>query len=185
MPSAVTHIFVGDALGKICTEKKMPMRFWIAAAVCAALPDFDIIAFSLRIPYGAMFGHRGFSHSLLFAAAAGMLTAFVAFRDMPRWSRKWWALAAFFFFVTASHGILDAMTNGGYGIGFFIPFDARRSFLPWRPLVVSPIGVHGFFSRWGWNVIQSEFIWVWIPMLLVYAAVRVFRKKVRSQQLQI
>jgi inner membrane protein len=109
-----------------------------------------------------------------------MLTALLAFRDVPRWSGKWWRLALFFFLVTASHGVLDAMTNGGYGIGFFIPFDTTRYFLPWRPLVVSPIGVHGFFSRWGWDVMKSEFLWVWLPMTALSAWVIVFRKKKKN-----
>ncbi len=177
MASGFTHLFVGEALGKVYTEKKMPAKFWVLAAVCSIFPDFDIVAFYLRVPYGHMFGHRGFSHSLLFAAILGMLTVLFAFRDVPRWSRMWWGLAAFFFLVTASHGILDAMTNGGFGIGFFIPFDKTRYFLPWRPLVVSPIGVHGFLSRWGWNVMKSEFIWVWIPLLTILALIGIYRKK--------
>jgi inner membrane protein len=180
MASGFTHIFVGEALGKIYTEDKMPARFWVLAGACSVVPDLDIIAFYLRVPYSHMFGHRGFSHSLLFAAFTGMLTALLAFRDVPRWSGKWWRLAFFFFLVTASHGVLDAMTNGGYGIGFFSPFDNTRYFLPWRPLVVSPIGVHGFFTRWGWDVIKSEFIWVWLPMTAVSAWVIAFRKKKKN-----
>ncbi len=177
MPSAFTHIFVGEALGKICTEKRMPVKFWLAAAFCAVLPDFDVVAFSFRIPYGHPFGHRGFSHSLLFAAITGMLTVLLAFRDVPRGSRKWWGLALFFALVTATHGVLDAMTNGGYGIGFFIPFVNKRYFLPWRPLVVSPIGVHGFLSRWGWRVIASELVWVWLPVSAILAVAGFYRKK--------
>jgi hypothetical protein len=37
------------------------------------------------------------------------------------------------FLATASHGVLDATTNGGLGVAFFSPFDNRRYFLPWRP----------------------------------------------------
>ena len=176
MASAFTHIFVGEALGKIYTEDKVPARFWVLAAACSIVPDLDIIVFYLRVPYGHMFGHRGFSHSLLFAAITGMLTVLLAFRDVPRRSSKWWGLVSFFFLVTASHGVLDAMTNGGYGIGFFSPFDKTRYFLPWRPLVVSPIGVHGFFSRWGWDVMKSEFLWIWLPMTALSAGVIAFRK---------
>ena len=177
MASGFTHIFVGEAFAKIYAEKKMPAKFWVLAAVCSILPDLDIVGFYLGIKYRSPFGHRGFSHSLLFAAIMGISAAFLAFREVPRGSRKWWGLAAFFFLVTASHGILDAMTDGGYGIGFFVPFDDTRYFLPWRPLVVSPVGVYGFFSRWGWDVMKSEFIWIWVPTLIVVAAALVYRKK--------
>ena len=90
-------------------------------------------------------------------------------------------LAGYFFVVTASHGVLDAMTSGGYGIAFFSPFDNTRYFLPWRPLVVSPIGVYGFFSRWGWSVLTSEFLWIWIPTLTILVMVMLFRRVLRRQ----
>jgi inner membrane protein len=47
--------------------------------------------------------------------------------------------------VKASHGILDAMTDGGLGVAFFSPFDDTRCFFPFRPIKVSPIGL-SFFS---------------------------------------
>jgi hypothetical protein len=39
-------------------------------------------------------------------------------------------LIAHFSFVTASHGMLDAMTDGGLGVAFFAPFDNARYFFP-------------------------------------------------------
>jgi membrane-bound metal-dependent hydrolase YbcI (DUF457 family) len=60
--------------------------------------------------------------------------------------------------VTASHGVLDAMTDGGLGIAFFAPFDNTRYFFPFRPVKVSPIGL-SFFSARGLDVIWSELLW--------------------------
>jgi inner membrane protein len=65
--------------------------------------------------------------------------------------------------VTASHGALDALTNGGLGVAFFAPFDATRYFFPWRPVEVSPIGVAAFFSQRGLEVFVSELLWLWLP----------------------
>jgi inner membrane protein len=67
------------------------------------------------------------------------------------------------FVATASHGVLDAFTDGGLGVAFFAPFDGTRYFFPVRPIRVSPIGVARFFSRTGMEVLSSEMIWVWIP----------------------
>ena len=100
----------------------------------------------------------------------------LAFRDLPRFTKQWWLCALYFSAVTASHGLLDAMTDGGFGIGFFSPFDNTRYFLPWRPLTVSPIGVYGFLSRWGWEVIRSELIWIWLPLSLLLAGVLAVRR---------
>jgi len=88
-----------------------------------------------------MLGHRGPSHSLLFALLWSLLVVSVGFNAVPKLSKPWWKLLCFFFVVTASHGVLDAMTNGGLGVAFFAPFDSTRYFLPWRPIIVSPIGV--------------------------------------------
>jgi inner membrane protein len=64
--------------------------------------------------------------------------------------------------VTASHGVLDAMTDGGSGVAFWAPFDDGRYFLPWRPIPVSPIG-RGFFTARGAAVFESELLLVWLP----------------------
>jgi inner membrane protein len=61
--------------------------------------------------------------------------------------------------------VLDAMTNGGIGIAFWAPFDGTRYYLPWRPIVVSPLGVSRFLSPWGVAVMVSEVLWVWLPAL--------------------
>lgn len=177
MASAFTHSFVALGLGRISTGRKMPIRFWILGVLCSVLPDFDVITFRLGIPYGHLFGHRGFFHSLLFAAIVALLIVFLAFRDTPRGTSKWWLMVLYFFLVTASHSALDAMTSGGYGIGFFVPFDNARYFFPWRPIRVSPIGIHGFLSRWGWDVIKSELLWVWVPITLITALVLLIRRK--------
>ena len=75
------------------------------------------------------------------------------------------------FVITASHGVLDAMTNGGLGVAFFSPFNTRRYFFPWTPIEVSPIGAGGFFSARGWDVIWSEIMWIWGPALVLGAII--------------
>ena len=84
--------------------------------------------------------------------------------------------ALFFWFtaVTASHGLLDALTNGGRGIAFFAPFSDHRYFFPWRPIQVSPIGV-GFFSPRGLRVLASESGWIWVPSAIIAVSARLFR----------
>jgi inner membrane protein len=86
----------------------------------------------------------------------------LGFKAVPKFSKEWWRLLAFFFVITASHGVLDAMTNGGLGVAFFAPFDSTRYFFPWRPIVVSPIGFGSFFSHWGALVLLSEIKYVWV-----------------------
>src|ERR1044071_4593542 len=160
MPTILTHAVAALAVGKASAgAKKMPARFWLLSALCAILPDADVVGFSLGWR-GSMLGHRGLSHSLFFALTLALLVAWLAFRKRPPFKRGW--LVLYFFAVTASHGLLDALTDGGSGVAFFAPFDDARYFFPWRPIEVSPMGLR-FFSPRGLEVIQSEFLWIWIP----------------------
>lgn len=175
MPSVFTHAFAALALGKVSTGEQKRTRFWVLSVFCAVVPDFDIIisyAFRLR---GSMFAHRGITHSLLFALLLALLVVRLAFRETPAFSKKWWKLVLYFFLVTTSHGLLDALTDGGSGVAFFAPFDATRYFFPWQPIEVSPIGLR-FFSSRGLEVIASELIWVWIPATLIVALVWLYRR---------
>ena len=150
----------------------MPLRFWAFLIVCSILPDLDVIGFFFGWRLGGVWGHRGLSHSLLFAFLLSFLILLLGFKDWGRFSKPWWRLWVFFFLVNSAHGFLDAITDGGRGVAFFSPFDNSRYFLPWTPLKVSPVGLEGFFSPWGRGVILSEIVWVWIPTIFLWAAVK-------------
>ena len=154
----------------------MPVRFWVLAAICGALPDIDAIGHMLGVRYESLWGHRGMMHSILFALIVGVAIATLAFSNVERFSGTWWRLATFFFIATISHSVLDAMTTGGLGVAFFSPFDTTRYFFPFRPIEVSPIGIGAFFSKWGVRVLLSEFIWVWLPLLAITGITMLLRK---------
>jgi inner membrane protein len=135
--------------------------------VCAALPDLDVVAFAFGIPYSAMLGHRGLSHSIFFALLVSAVVAALAFRG-GQWSNMRLRIWLYLFAAVASHGILDAFTNGGLGIAFFAPFSAQRYFFPVTPIEVAPIG-WGLFSERGLQVLGSEIRWVWAPSAFVIA----------------
>ena len=160
----------------------MRARFWLAAVVCAVLPDIDVIGFGLGVHYGDMLGHRGFTHSLLFALVVAVVTVALVFRDAQPLSKMWFRLVTCFFVVTASHGVLDALTNGGLGVAFFAPFNSTRYFFPWRPIQVSPIGLDFFSSHRAVAVIVSEIQWVWIPSALIFMAASIVRKIATTQK---
>ena len=162
MPTVLSHAVAALGLGAAFFGRKASARLLGLGAVCAALPDADVIGFPLGIRYGDVLGHRGLSHSLLFAAALATAVLPLARRkgdpEIGR-ARIW----AYLFAATASHGLLDAMTDGGLGIALLSPFDTTRYFFPFQPIEVSPIGVGRFFSERGLAVIASEMLWVWVP----------------------
>jgi len=132
-------------------------------------PDADVLGFRLGINYEDLLG----PHSLLVAIILSLVVTFLAFPQLPpRWTRL--VLFPYFFVVTASHGVLDALTDGGLGVAF-APFDDTRYFFPFRPIKVSPIGLSLFSAR-GLDVIWSELLWVCIPATIIAGAVLLCRK---------
>jgi len=184
MASLFGHAVASVALGKALTTQKMSPNFWMLTVYCSLLPDGDVIAFYFNIPYGHLLGHRGLSHSILFAAVLGFSVAYFFFRDLGRFTPRWWRYAFYFFLVVIAHSFSDAISNGGLGVAWFAPFSNHRYFLPWRPLEVSPIGgLTYFFGEAGWRVIKSEFVWIWLPSIALVLAsygVRKLRAKTRS-----
>jgi inner membrane protein len=140
------------------------------------IPDLDVIGFRFGVHYGDFWGHRGFTHSLLFAALLATTVILIGFRrGLPSIGRL--PLWGYLFLATASHGLLDAMTDGGLGVAFFSPFDTHRYFFPWTPIHVSPIGLEPFFSHRGLKVIQSELLWIWLPAAVLGIAAWMFRHR--------
>ncbi|QTA90381.1 metal-dependent hydrolase [Desulfonema magnum] len=173
MPSFITHSIVGIAMGKTFAKKKTPKSFWFLSVFCAVFPDADVIGFYFHIPYSHFLGHRGFFHSPFFALLFSLFIVTIFFRQKKIFSKCWCRYVLYFFFVTASHGILDVFTNGGLGVALFSPFDNTRYFFPWTPIKVSPLSVTAFLSRRGLNVITSELLWIWLPLALSVILIRI------------
>jgi inner membrane protein len=176
LPSIITHTVVGFAGGNIFPIRNLPKRFWFFSLVLPVLPDADVIAFKFGIPYGHFFGHRGFFHSLFFALILAVLVVGLFFKDKRFFSKERFSYLLYFFLLTASHGVLDAFTNGGLGIALLSPFDTTRYFFPWQPIEVAPIGIWAFFSDWGVRVLWSEILWIWLPLVVIVVLVKLTNK---------
>ncbi|MCK7513006.1 MAG: metal-dependent hydrolase [Desulfobacterales bacterium] len=108
-------------------------------------------------------------YSLFFAFIVGVFVATLFFGDDGALSPKWFLLRLYFSILTASHGILDAMTNGGFGVALLSPFDRTRYFSPWTPIDVAPLSLRAFFSHWGMKkVMWGEILLVGIPSAIVF-----------------
>ena len=161
MSTIFTHAAPALALRFGLGKDIMPRRLLICAVLCAMLSDLDVLGFRLGITYAAAWGHRGASHSLIFAFGLGLFAACLAPLLRCR------AITAFVVISLAvlSHIALDAMTNGGLGVAAFWPWDETRHFLPWRPIRVSPFSLKAFLSARGAAILTSELLWVWLPCL--------------------
>ena len=163
MASAFSHAFMALALGKASNHSVMTGQILFVGIVCSIVPDLDVIGFSFGIRYGDLWGHRGFTHSLFFACLLSAVLVELWYRWQSPSAKV--RLFLYFFLCTASHGVLDAMTDGGLGIAFFSPFDTTRYFFAVRPVAVSPIGIGEFFTADAFRVLASEITWIWLPTL--------------------
>lgn len=174
MPTILTHALIPLAAGVALGRKRLPPRLVGAGILAAMLPDADVVAFKLGIEYAHALGHRGASHSLVFALACGAVAAGGA-----RWLRAP-AMATFLFIAlsAASHPLLDMLTDGGLGVALLWPWSEARHFAPWRVIEVSPFA-NRFFSARGVDVLLSEFRWVWVPVLALACFTAWLRRSMR------
>ena len=174
MPTVVSHAVAAMALIAAFPEQAVPHRLMILGAVCAMVPDFDVIGFRFGIHYADLLGHRGLTHSIAFAAVLASLALFAASSAVSS-SKNRGLVWLYLFLATTSHGLLDAMTDGGLGVAFFSPLDRTRYFFSFTPIAVSPIGAR-FFSARGLSVMLCELRWVWLPSIAFEAVAFTIRR---------
>lgn len=172
MASVFGHIVSALGVGSVFPKRALTPKVFLIGAVSASLPDLDVMSSYFGIWGLDMFGHRGITHSLFFA----LIWAIVLLVTFHRKSDSKSILYLYYFICTASHGIIDGLTNGGDGIAYFAPFSAYRTHLPWELIQVSPLGVSNFFSEWGVRVLISEFYWIGLPTLFLIILSTVIRK---------
>jgi inner membrane protein len=175
--SIFSHAAVALALAPVVLPGRIPVRLAALGAFASVLPDADVAGFRLGIAYGELLGHRGVTHSLPFAALLALALLPLAGSSPPASRARIWLYLAL---ATASHGVLDALTNGGLGVAFVAPLSGRRYFFPVQPIEVSPIGAAAFFSAWGRRVIASELLWIWLPSAVLATVAVVWRRSRRS-----
>lgn len=171
------HLAVGLAAARVTAPPSRLGRWrWTVLLVAVSFaPDLDVLGFPLGIPYDAPFGHRGALHSLAFAALTGCALAIVARASGLPTLR----ILCSTILVMASHGSLDAFTDGGRGVALLWPFTHLRYFAPWRPIPVSPIGP-AVLSERGLHVIVYETL-LFLPVLVVAFWPRAAVRSTRSQ----
>ncbi len=145
------HLAVGLAIGRVAARGEKPLAPMALYGALACLPDIDVLAFRLHIPYAATWGHRGALHSLGAAAAAGAVAFLAAWRSPQRLRLSLLAFAAL-----ASHVLLDALTTGGLGVAALWPLTSARFFAPIRLIPVAPIGPALWASARGRAVLAFE-----------------------------
>lgn len=174
VPTVFTHAIAGAAIASVLAPRRYIRTVAVAAAAAAMLPDADIVGLSFGIHFHDVLGHRGITHSFLFAAVVATGAALLLRRI--RGVEPTWQVAACLFVAIASHGALDALTDAHLGVAFFSPFDVTRYAFSFTPIPAAPLRASALFTQRGARVLASEAIWVLIPAAAVAAASLLFRR---------
>src|SRR4051794_23674241 len=89
MASAFSHAIVAGALGTALWRPGMPARFLVVGAFFSVLPDLDVVGFNFGIQYADLLGHRGLTHSLVFAAGMAILGVFLCAGESAAKPGRW------------------------------------------------------------------------------------------------
>jgi inner membrane protein len=137
--------------------RAMSIYWWMLILVLVSLlPDLDVL---LRwLSFSHLLSHRGLTHSLFFALIFTMvITVFcylsgIIHGNIRTLIKVWLVFAT----VMASHGLMDALTDGGRGVALFSPFSLHRYFFPIRPIPVAWINHAVLFSPYMLHVYAVE-----------------------------
>jgi inner membrane protein len=150
------HVAVGLVSGRLHAESS-GRRAWpslLGFGVLAMLPDFDVLPVELGVPDAGIWGHRGVSHTPLFALLAGVVAAVLLWRKLPDAWRFGLAVAM----AVGTHCLLDALAQDGRGMMFFWPLTAARYHFLWRPIPDAPRGL-AYFTGIGLRHFAIELVY--------------------------
>jgi inner membrane protein len=133
---SLTHIVLGAAVGEAVLGRKVGNKAMLWGAFAASVPDFDVAITSLFNPVDALFVHRGFSHSLVFAIVIAPILGYIISKihKEPKevGFRQWTFLSLV---AILSHSLIDCFNT--YGTELLAPFSNAR-------LALDSIGIIDF-----------------------------------------
>jgi inner membrane protein len=137
---SLTQIVLGAACGEAVAGRKLGNRAMLWGAIGGTIPDLDVMAEFFTDRMTAMAFHRGFMHSMLFAALAPWLLAFLAmwFYSQGVYRLRGYKLIAMLiwliFFLGAAAGInfIPVVLNGQISLYTFVPTLLLGAWFAWR-----------------------------------------------------
>lgn len=168
MPMTTTHALVPLAATLAFVKPPIPWKLVIVAAFAASAPDVDgIFKHLLNVPQGSIYAHRGATHSLFVALAAGLLVTLAHGKLGVRRLSAGVVVAA----AMASHGILDMMTDAGQPVAYLWPLSSVRLFADWRPIHSGEVHMAHLLVQTSTRFV-AELWQLVIPMFVLAAIVR-------------
>lgn len=182
MPTFISHPAVALATMPLLNGIQKKPFVVMTGAVMTILPDIDYINYKfIGIPYGDIWSHRGFTHSIVFSLIVASLFTLVFKQQKRNTNLVVWL---YFSICGISHGLLDAMTNGGKSIPLLFPFSNEGIFFGFRPIKVSTLTAEKFFGYQGFITVQNEMLYIWLPAAFLFLICLMIGKYVAAEPIQ-
>ena len=171
MATVLTHAALPVIARRLAAVPEgLQRRLAAVAAVCACLPDLDLLSYAFDVRTTDAWGHRGATHSLLAAAVLALVAAALLFPSERRSRPRFLRVFAFLFLATAAHGLVDTLTTGEVGVALFSPLWNGRVLAPIGLVPVTPLGVPEVLGRWGALTVFDEALFFVAPCWLLVQA---------------
>jgi inner membrane protein len=194
---SLTHIALGTCIGEAFFEKGFGKKAMIWGALAHSIPDIDFLASFWMDTPGALLAHRGFTHSILFAAIIIPIFSLVADKIHKPHNITFLKWVLFFSTAVFLHLFLDAFNN--YGIGWFEPFSHYRFsfniiyvadpffsfplFITFIALVIADKYKHKR-KKWVFVGMSLSFLYLGYCVVNKFHADERFRQEVENQHIQ-
>ena len=141
---SLTQAVLGATVGQAVGGRRLGRRAALWGAVAGTVPDLDVVVYPWLDTAGQLLVHRGVTHGLAFAFAAGPALGWLTWRwarwraaqDPDRDPATWRAWGAVWFWALFTHPLLDVFTV--YGTQLLAPFS-RRPFAVGSVFIVDPL----------------------------------------------
>lgn len=121
---SLTHIALGACVGELFFEKGFGKKAMVWGALAQSIPDIDFVSSLWMNTPESLLAHRGFTHSLVFAAMIIPVFSMLANKIHKPHNITFLRWILFFTTSVLLHLFIDAFNN--YGIGWFEPFSHQR-----------------------------------------------------------
>jgi inner membrane protein len=121
---SITQAVLGAAIGEVTLGRKVGNKAIIWGAVAGTIPDLDVLFSDFYDTVDALFMHRGFSHSILFALIMSPVLGMVIHWIHKKSTASFFGWSTLVFWAFFTHILLDSLTS--YGTGLFVPFSDYR-----------------------------------------------------------
>ena len=187
MATFISHPLFGAGVSYLLQRPQAPSpqslssakRFILLSTLCQSLPDIDTLSYLFSIDEQHSLGHRGFMHSGAFALVLAYAVMTIFYRPLKSNRRQWWRYYIWFFFITLTHGIFDALVHTSLGVAFFWPLDTHRYLFTWQPLVDVPVRFSAFFGSHFWYAQWVECQFFSLLLASIYVSHRLIKHYLR------